>query len=52
MLTITLKEQLDRIEYKLDALIAALSEDDEQKPAVDLEGNEYEQDGETHGTLS
>ena len=31
------KEQLDRIESKLDALIAALAE--EESPAFDLDGN-------------
>lgn len=33
-------ERLDRIEAKLDALIQALAEDDEDRPTHDLDGHE------------
>ena len=46
------QRQLDRIEKKIDKLIAALSEDEETTPSVDLEGNEYESGNESDGTLS
>lgn len=32
--------QMDRIEAKLDALIAALAEDEEQEPSTTLDGDE------------
>jgi hypothetical protein len=32
--------QADRIEAKLDTLIAALAEDDEQEPSTTLDGDE------------
>ncbi|NYT25393.1 hypothetical protein H0A73_17470 [Alcaligenaceae bacterium] len=34
-----MKEQLDRIEAKLDALLEALAEEDEDEPQYDLDGN-------------
>lgn len=34
-----MKEQLDRIEAKLDALIAALADEDAEQPTFDLDGN-------------
>lgn len=34
-----IEEKLDRIEAKLDALIEALAEDDEQEESFDLDGN-------------
>lgn len=38
------KEQLDRIEAKLDALILLLTEEPEDEPQFDLEGNQVPQD--------
>jgi hypothetical protein len=44
--------QLDRIEAKLDALILALAEDDEDKgPTCDLDGNEIPGMRDEHDTL-
>ena len=34
-----MKEQLDRIEAKLDALLEALAEEDDDEPQYDLDGN-------------
>ncbi len=34
-----MEEQLDRIEAKLDALLDALADEDEEEPQFDLEGN-------------
>lgn len=37
-------DQLDRIEAKLDALILLLTEEPEDEPQFDLEGNQVPQD--------
>jgi hypothetical protein len=45
-------DQLDRIEAKLDALLAALAEDEpEQEQQFDLDGNEIEQGEDNGGAL-